>query len=131
MKLDSVRQAALALPHTTEEPHHHYASFRVRGRIFITVPPEQTHIHLFLSEADREFALAAYPAAAEKLLWGSKVLGIRVALAAATPTVVKTWIKQAYEHQAAKGPARAAAAGPATQGTRASAARKGGRPGGA
>ena len=88
MTLEAVRQFALSLAQTTEEPHHHYSSFRVKGRIFVTVPPEHTHIHVFVSEAVREPALAMDPAFLDKLLWGDKVVGLRVALAGARPAVV-------------------------------------------
>lgn len=107
VKLETVRKAALALPDTTEEPHHHFGSFRVGGRIFVTVPPDNEHIHVFVNEQDRELALAAYPEFTEKLLWGGKVVGVRVSLAQADPAVVKTMVRQAYEHQAAKPPPRA------------------------
>jgi hypothetical protein len=102
VKLDTVRTAALALPDTTEEPHHHFGSFRVRGRIFITMPPGDGHIHVFPSEQDRELALAAYPAFTEKLLWGGKVVGLRITLAKAPATAVKAMVRQAYDHQSAK-----------------------------
>lgn len=107
VKLATVRTAALALPYTTEEPHHHFGSFRVRGRIFVTVPPDHEHIHLFVNELDRELAFAAYPEFTEKLLWGGKVVGVRVSLAQAIPAVVKTMVRQAYEYQSAKPPSRA------------------------
>ena len=107
MKLDTIRNTALALPDTTEEPHHHFGSFRVRGRIFITVPPDHEHIHLFVNEQHRELALAAYPGFTEKLLWGGKVVGLRVALARADSPAVLAMVHQAYRHQAAKPAARA------------------------
>jgi hypothetical protein len=106
VKLEAVRTAALALPETTEEPHHNFGSFRVRGKIFVTVPPDHEHIHVFVNEQDREFALAAHPDFTEKLLWGGKVVGVRVALANAKPAVVKAMVLQAYEHKAAKPPTR-------------------------
>lgn len=106
MKLEAVRTVALALPETTEEPHHDSGSFRVRGRIFVTIPPDNRHIHVFVNEQDREFALAAYPDFTEKLLWGGKVVGIRVALARAQPAAVKTLVRQAYDHKAASSPGR-------------------------
>ena len=109
MNLDVVRIAALALPDTTEEPHHNFGSFRVRGKIFVTVPPDNEHIHVFVNEEDRELALAAYPDFTEKLLWGGKVVGVRVALAKAKPAVVKAMLAQAYEHKSAKPAARKSA----------------------
>ena len=102
MKIETVRTAALALPETTEEPHHNLGSFRVRGKIFVTVPPEQEHIHVFVNEQDRELALSAYPHFTEKLLWGGKVVGIRVALAMANAAAVKALVRQAYEHKSGK-----------------------------
>jgi hypothetical protein len=89
MKLDAVRKFALSLPGTTEEPHHQFGSFRVKGKIFVTVPPGEQHIHVFIAEEQREAALAMYPAFLEKLLWGAKVVGVRVSLANAIPNVVK------------------------------------------
>lgn len=109
MKLATVRAHALSLDAVTEEPHHTYSSFRVRGKIFVTIPPEQTHLHVFLGEQDREQALAMYPGFVEKLFWGSKVLGLRVELAKATPAVVTALVEKAYETRVRKdaGPARA------------------------
>ncbi len=97
MKFDDVRKAALALPETTEEPHHHFTSFRVKGKIFITAPPEQEHVHLFVSETEREVALATCTGFTEKLLWGGKVVGIKLTLAKANAAAVKALVSQAYK----------------------------------
>ena len=72
MTLAQARRYALSLPEASEAPHFNYASFRVRGKIFVTVPPEQTHIHVFVDEAQREQALVLEPEWIEKLLWGWK-----------------------------------------------------------
>ena len=69
MKLAAVRKQALALPEVTEEPHHQFGSFRVRGKIFVTMPPDHQHIHVFVSVEKREQALSLYPEFVEKLLW--------------------------------------------------------------
>lgn len=108
MKIADVRTHALSLEAVTEEPHHTYSSFRVRGKIFVTLPPEETHVHVFLGEEDREQALAMYPAFVEKLFWGSKVPGLRIALAQATPAVVRALVTKAYETRMRKdaGPPR-------------------------
>lgn len=102
MKLDTVRRHALSLPDATEAPHHDHASFRVRGRIFATVPPAGDAVHLFVDEATREQALAMYPEWAGKLLWGGKVVGLRVALAAAPAPAVKTLVTRAHAARLAK-----------------------------
>jgi hypothetical protein len=108
VKLDAVRSAALALPDVTEAPHHHFGSFRVRGRIFVTVPPDRLHIHVFLDETDRERALAMHPGVVEKLLWGGKVVGVRIALADAVPEAVTVLLRQAHAFQATKPAVRSA-----------------------
>jgi hypothetical protein len=103
----ALRRFALSLPEVTEAPHFHFGSFRVRGRIFITVPPGQQHVHLFVAEAQREQALAMHPECVEKLLWGGKVVGVRVALAAAAPAVLERLAQQAWTLKAPKSLARA------------------------
>ncbi len=90
----------MSLPEVTEEPHHNFGSFRVRGKIFITMPPDEQHIHVFVPEQEREQALAMYPLFTEKLLWGSKVLGVRVSLPQATPSAVKSLVLQAWQSKA-------------------------------
>lgn len=102
MKIDTVRMHAMSLEAVTEEPHHEYSSFRVRGKIFVTVPPDEQFIHVFVAEADRERALAVYPDFLQKLLWGGKVVGLRVSLASATPAVVKLLVGKAYETRVRK-----------------------------
>jgi YjbR len=92
----------MSLDVVTEEPHHHYSSFRVRGKIFVTIPPDEDVIHVFVGEEDRESALALYPDFIEKLLWGGKAVGLRVVLASAKPTVVKSLIDKAYQTRVRK-----------------------------
>lgn len=86
----------------TEESHHNYSSFRVRGKIFVTIPQDEEFLHVFVGEEDREPALAMYPETVERLLWGSKVLGLRVSLATATPAMVKALVAKAYETRVLK-----------------------------
>lgn len=100
MDLEAVRSLALALPEVTEAPHFNFGSFRVHGKIFITVPPEATHLHVFVSETDREQALALHPDIVEKLLWGGKVVGLRLALAKAPAYVVTELVTQAWRNKA-------------------------------
>ena len=100
--MQTVRKYALSLDEVTEAPHHDYSSFRVRGKIFVTVPPKEDVIHVFVEEADREQALALYPEWAEKLLWGGKVRGLRITLAQATPAAVKALLGKAYETRVGK-----------------------------
>lgn len=108
MKLTTVRRYALALPEVSEAPHHTYSSFRVRGRIFVTVPPAQTHIHVFVDDQERERALALDPEFLEKLLWGGKAVGLRISLAAARPAIVKHLVQSAWARVAQPGMVAAA-----------------------
>lgn len=102
LKIDDVRQLALSLPETTEEPHHHYGSFRVRGKIFVTVPPDGEHLHVFVPDEARDRALAVHPDCMQKLCWGHKVLGLRIRLAGAPYGAVKQLVDMAYAARVAK-----------------------------
>lgn len=102
MDLKAIRSQALSLPEVTEEPHFDLASFRVRGKIFITVPPAETHLHLFVSEQERELALALYPEFIEKLMWGQRVAGLRLTLSKARPAVVRSLVRKAWENKSPK-----------------------------
>lgn len=102
MNLDAVRALALALPEATEAPHFASTSFRVRGKIFATAPPSGDLLHLFLAETAREQALALHGAYVDKLLWGGKVVGVRVDLAKAEVKVVRALLVRAWEAKAPK-----------------------------
>ena len=53
VSLNTIRKFALGLPDTTEAPHHDFGSFRVRGKIFATLPPGGDLLHIFLPEHER------------------------------------------------------------------------------
>jgi hypothetical protein len=46
VKLNDVRRIAMSLPEVTEEPHFAYTSFRVKGEIFATAPPDGEQLHI-------------------------------------------------------------------------------------
>lgn len=102
MNIDEVREYALSLPEASEEPHFKYSSFRVRSKIFATVPPDEEFIHVFVDEQRRELAIAMFPDAYEKLWWGKKVTGIKVALAKADASDVKDLLYSAWKQKAPK-----------------------------
>jgi hypothetical protein len=102
MKMADVRGFALSLPQVTEEPHFHLSSFRVKGKIFATVPPGETHLHVFVDGDELELMPAAQPKAYEKLLWGKRVAGLRVTLAAAQADDVKDLVRTAWRRKAPK-----------------------------
>lgn len=100
MKITTIRNHALSLPEVTEEPHFDYSSFRVRGKIFVTVPPDEEHIHVFVGGEHRDSALDGHPSFVEELKWGKKVVGLRVCLAGATGATVKQLVSQAWHGKA-------------------------------
>jgi hypothetical protein len=102
LTLADVRRLALALPDATEAPHFKYTSFRVRGKIFATAPPDGTALHVFVGEEARAQALALQPAAVEKLEWGGKVVGLRVLLARAEAALVGSLLRHAWTCKAPK-----------------------------
>ncbi len=109
MTLAQIRKHALSLVGTTEEPHFDRTSFRVGGKIFLIAKPPAPYIHVFLPEELREPALEMYPAFLSKLLWGGKVVGLRVELPKADPSVVRDLVASAWQSKAPKtrSPARA------------------------
>ena len=102
MTIDDARRFALSLPEVTEEPHFHLSSFRVKGKIFATVPPENTHLNIFVGEPELEILPLAQPKAYQKLLWGTKVAGLRVTLAAAKTNDVEQLLRAAWLRKAPK-----------------------------
>jgi len=104
--LDSARVFALSLPGSTEEPHFDMSSFRVRGKIFATVPPDEGHLHVFVDEGEVHAAVAEDPAAFEPLLWGQRLRGLRVRVAAVPNHRVAELLEESWRRRA---PARLAA----------------------
>ena len=88
MTLTQVRKIALALPEVEEAPHFDRTSFRVRNKIFVTAKPTEPYIQVFVGEEHREPALAMHPGCMEKLVWGGKVVGLRIALPTAPAAAV-------------------------------------------
>ncbi|HEX6832273.1 MAG TPA: MmcQ/YjbR family DNA-binding protein [Rudaea sp.] len=109
MKYKDLRKYALSLPQTTEEPHFHYTSFRVKGKIFVTVPPEEQCAHIFVDDEQREMVTELYPEFAEVLMWGKKIAGVKVMLHKAEMAVVKQLVRNAWTRKAPKSLVRAAA----------------------
>ena len=102
VKLEEVRRVALALPDSTEEPHHNFGSFRDRGKIFVTIPPGGELLHIFLPAEQRDLALAMDPEFLEPVHWGSRVLGVRARLPLARKATVLRLVKQAYAFKCEK-----------------------------
>jgi hypothetical protein len=102
VSLDRARQFALSLPGATEAPHFDMAAFRVAKKLFVTVPPDQAVLHLFLDEHEVPGLVAQHRKALEVLLWGDRVRGVRVHLKAAKEPMVFELIAESWARKAPK-----------------------------
>jgi hypothetical protein len=102
MDAEEVRSVALSLPETLEQPHFDSTSFRVRGHIFATLPPDRERAHIFVGPDDIHAAVAEQPSSCEELWWGQKLSGVRVHLADADPVLVAELIIEAWRRKAPK-----------------------------
>ena len=103
MTLDEARTIALSLPGATEEPHFERTSFRVRGKIFATAPPEGGRLHVFVDGHAVGVAVGIDPQAFEELHWGKKLVGVAVDLARADTDVVREVLEESWRRRATKG----------------------------
>jgi len=117
MRLDTARRFALSLPETTEEPHFDMSSFRVKGKIFATVPPDGKRLHIFVDRHEAEALIDEDPTAYEAIRWGKqdKTDWLRVHLGAAERTQVCELLEDAWR---AKAPKRVLAAYDEREGSR-------------
>lgn len=90
-----VREQALSLPETTEEPHHEISSFRVRGKIFATVPDDQ-HVRILVGEDEVTAACAEAPAGCEPLYWGAKLRGVVVTVRSTPAPLIAELLAEAW-----------------------------------
>lgn len=100
MRLEQAEAAAMSLPGVAVAPHHELVSFRVGGRIFMTVPPGGGHIHVFIGEDDRLEAIRKHGECVEDLRWGGKSVGVRIHLAKARAPFVRKLIHAARDFKA-------------------------------
>jgi len=96
---NDVRRLALALPETTEQDHHGMNSFRVRGKIFATVPGPH-HVRIMASEPEILRAVEKDPEAYEPFYWGKRLACVVVAIGLADlgrieGLIVNAWLRKA------------------------------------
>jgi hypothetical protein len=94
-KLSHVRAIALALPEVTESDHHGMASFRVRGKIFATVPDDE-HVRIMLDESGIRSAVAEEPLICDEFYWGKKLSCVVVAVKPATTSLLRELLTDAW-----------------------------------
>jgi hypothetical protein len=104
VKLAAARRFALSFPDTTEEPHFEKSSFRVKGKIFATVPEGGKHLHLHVGADEASALVAEDPAAFEEIVWGKKTKSdwVRVHLDAADEAQVRELLEDGWRRKAPK-----------------------------
>jgi hypothetical protein len=99
MALQDARRVALALPEATEQDHHGMASFRVRGKVFATVP-DDTHIRVMVDEDEIRAVAAANPASCQELYWGARLSALEVDLRRVRKALVEELLCDAWARKA-------------------------------
>lgn len=93
------RKLALSLPETTEQAHHGFPSFRVRDKIFATLPDPAT-LHVMLEAEQIREAVAARPDCCEEKWWGNRLMALRVRLAGVEAGTLQDWLTAAWKRRA-------------------------------
>jgi hypothetical protein len=93
--LAQARKLALALPEATEQDHHEMTSFRVKGKIFATVP-DASHLRIMVDEAEIRAAVAENPNACQEFYWGKRLACVVVDLRAATSALANELLFEAW-----------------------------------
>lgn len=99
--LEHAHEIALGLLEVEVAPHHDMASFRVRGKIFATVP-DVNHLNVMLAEDDVPLAVAMSRRAVAELQWGKRISGVTIDLRHASPRLVNDLLEQAWRRRAPK-----------------------------
>ena len=92
----------MALPETSEQPHFDLVSWRVRDRIFATIPNEPRKLRIFVDETETAEMVAADSAAYDEVRWGKRVAGVEVDLSAADEADVVALLQSAWRRKAPK-----------------------------
>jgi len=99
--LQQARALALALPEASEQDHHGMASFRIRGKIFATVP-DDAHLRIMADDRAIHWAVAEHPAACREFYWGKRLACVVVDLVRASPELVDELLVEAWARKAPK-----------------------------
>jgi hypothetical protein len=99
--LEDATSVALALPEATIADHQGLDSFRVRGKIFATVP-DAAHMRIMVDPDDILAAAAEYPDACAPFYWGARLACVVVTLAAAEEPLLRELLTEAWRRKAPK-----------------------------
>ena len=89
------RGLALALPEAVEQDHHGMASFRVRSKIFATLPDDE-HLRVMVDEPEIRAAVAENPEACAEHYWGKRLSCVAVTLPAASTELLRELLTEAW-----------------------------------
>ena len=94
----------MSLPETTEEPHFDLSSFRVRGKIFATVPQGGKQLRVFVDDLEVQALIAEDAGTYEQVVWGKRVVAgaVCIHLPTAEPAVVRELLEAAWRRRAPK-----------------------------
>ena len=90
---------ALDLPGAHEQDHFGRPSFRIRERIFATVPDPE-HLNVMIDAFDVDGVVRQYPAACQELWWGKKLSGVQVNIQTATTEMIRELLAAAWRRRA-------------------------------
>lgn len=90
MDIQQVWQFVFSLADVVEVRHHDKSSFRVRGKIFATVPPGEQSLHVVLDADVARSVLSGGHESLEELWWGQRLYGVRLKLDGADQGLVET-----------------------------------------
>ena len=99
MVVMDARTSALSLPEAEEQVHHGMAWFRVRGKIFATVPDAE-HIRVMAGEAEILAAVATDSTSCEELYWGRRLACVVVNVRTVLPDLLRGLLTQAWLRKA-------------------------------
>ena len=104
MDLDTARRFALGLPETTEEPHFDLSSWRVRGKIFATIPPGGEVLRIPVDPDEWHALVEGNPAVFTEIVWGKRPVRdwVQVDLPAAARDEVRELLEEAWRRRAPK-----------------------------
>ena len=97
--LRRARELALALPEVTEADHHGITSFRVRGKIFATVP-DAAHMRIMVDENEIRAAMAENPTVCQEFYWGKRLACVVVAVKPASSNLLCELLTEAWLRKA-------------------------------
>jgi hypothetical protein len=99
ISVQGVRDLALALPGSSESDHWGNPSFRVRGKIFATVP-DAKHLNVMVDPFEVDAVVHANSGICFELWWGKEVRGVQVTLDKAPRTLVAVLLESAWRRKA-------------------------------